>query len=136
MGTIFVAYGEPEDRNAVLEFAAEQAAPCGHDLHVYHTQESADESPREIREEIDAAMERTAPAVTYEVEIETEEEYSDQTNVSEQKRLTDALLRDDRDYEYAVMGDVERGSIEEFTHGSMTKAVLKTHAIPVLLVPI
>jgi nucleotide-binding universal stress UspA family protein len=136
MGTIFVAYGEAEHRTAVLEFAVEQAAASDHDLLVCHIQESSKESARAIREEIDLVVQRIAPDLPVEVRINTRDEMSDQTNISAQKRLVDAILEPDRDYEYVVMGDIERGSIEGLAHASLTEAVLKTHAIPVLLVPV
>lgn len=136
MGTIFVAYGGGDHRNRVLEFAVEQAGTSGYELVVYHLHESKTESPQTIREEIEAVVQRTKPHLVYEIEIDTRETVADRTNVSRQKRLIDAILSDDRTFEYVVMGDVERGSIEEFTHSSMTEAVLATHAVPVLLVPI
>lgn len=136
MGTIFVAYGEPKHRTTVLEFAVEQAAASDHDLLVYHAQESADESARATREEIDEVVQRIAPDLAVEVRIDTRDEVSDQTNISVQKLLMDAVLASDRDYEYVVMGDIERGSIEGLSHASLTKALLETHAIPVLLVPV
>jgi len=136
MGTIFVAYGGPERRTTVLEFAAEQAATSDHDLLVYHIQETSEDSARAIREEIDRVVQRIAPDLAVEVRIDTRDEISDETNVSERKRLIDAVLAPDRDYEYVVMGDIERGSIEGLAHASLTEAVLRTHAIPVLLVPV
>ena len=42
----------------------------------------------------------------------------------------------DRDYEYVVMGNIEQGLIEEFLLSSMSEAVLDTHKIPVMLVPV
>lgn len=136
MGTIFVAFGSSENRNAVLEFAVEQAAASEHDLFVYHVQESEGESAQRIRDEIETVIQRTAPDVTFEVEIETRGEFSDRTNVSEEKLLTDAILESDRDYEYVVMGDSEHDFLDDLTHASMTETVLKTHAIPVMLVPV
>lgn len=136
MGTIFVAYGESEHRTAVLEFAVEQAAASDHDLLVCHISESSEASARAIREEIDLVVQRIAPDLPVEVRISTRDERSDQTNISVQKRLLDAVLDPDRDYEYVVMGDIERGSIEGLAHDSLTETVLKTHAIPVLLVPV
>jgi len=136
MGTIFVAYGEPEHRTTVLEFAVEQAAASDHDLFVYHAQESSDESTQATYEEIDQVVQRIAPDLAVEVQIDTRDEVSDQTNVSVQKLLIDAVLASERDYEYVVMGDVERSSIEGLSHASLTEAVLETHAVPVLLVPV
>lgn len=136
MATIFVAYGVAEHRTAVLSFAAERAQPCGHDLLVFHIQEDPVESPDEIRSDVDEVLERVAPDVAYEVVFDAVEEYSDMANVSKQKRFTDALTDFGGDLEYVVMGDVPRGSIDEFTHGSMTKAALKLESVPVLLVPV
>jgi nucleotide-binding universal stress UspA family protein len=135
MGTIFVAYGKPDGRNTVLEFAVEQAAASEHDLFVYHVQESEGGPPDRIREEVETVIQRTAPAVTFEVATDSREEVSDRTNVSKRKRLTDAILESDRDYEYVVMGAIERDSLEGVVHTSMTEAVLKLHAVPVTLVP-
>lgn len=136
MGTIFVAYGGTGHRNTVLEFAVEQAAASEYDLLVYHIYENEEESVQQVREEIETIIERIALEVSFEIEINTRNENSDLTNVSKQKRLTDAILESDRDYEYIVMGDIKRDSLEGFTHASMTKAVLKMHAIPVMLVPV
>lgn len=136
METIFVAYGEPGHRNTVLEFATEQAAASKYDLLVYHVYENEEESVQQVREEIETIIERIAPGLSFEIEINTRNGTSDLTNVSKQKRLTDAILESDRDYEYIVMGDIERDSLEEFTHASMTKAVLEMHAVPVMLVPV
>ena len=136
MGTIFVAYGQPGHRKTILEFAIERAVASDDDLLIYHVQESEDESAQQLREEIEQVVEQTDPSVTYTVEINYRGEASDQTNISTQKRLTDAILESDTDYEYVVMGDVERGAVEELTHASMTTAVLATHAVPVLLVPV
>lgn len=136
MGTIFVAYGDPDHRDQVLEFAAEQAAPCGHDLFVYHVQESAGETVGEVKAEARRVMEDAAPEVPYEIHVDAKAEFSERTNVSKQKRLTDAILDGDREYEYVVMGDVDRSSIEELTHASTTRAVLETHQVPVTLVPV
>lgn len=41
----------------------------------------------------------------------------------------------DRDYEYVVMGNIERGPIEEFFLSDMSEAILDTHTLPVMLVP-
>lgn len=136
MGTIFVAYGEPGQREIVLEFAIEQAAACDHDVLVYHVQESPEESEEQIREEITTVVQRTASQLAVEVQIDSPDEFSDRTNVSTQKRLTDAIFETDRDFEYVVMGAVQRGSLEELSHSSTTKAVLKAHTIPVMLVPV
>ncbi|UPV73209.1 universal stress protein [Halorussus limi] len=136
MGTIFVAFGGSEHRNTVLEFAVEQAAVSGHDLFVYHVQESEDESVEQIRDEIETVIQRTAPDVTFEVKIQGRGEFSDRTNIAEEKLLTDAILESDRDYEYVVMGDREHNFVDELLHPSMIETVLKTHAIPVMLVPV
>ncbi|MFB6266266.1 MAG: universal stress protein [Halodesulfurarchaeum sp.] len=136
MGTIFVAYGEPGHRNRVLEFAVEQAAASEHELFVYHIQEHDDESAKHTREEIAGVIERTDPTVTADVRINTRSEPSDLTNVSKRALLTEAILESDRNFEYVVMGDVERDTLEGLAHASMTEAVLETHAIPVLLVPV
>ena len=136
MGTIFVAFGSSEYRNTVLEFAAEQAAVSEHDLFVYHVQESEAESVEQIRDEIETVIQRTAPDITFEVKIQGRAEFSDQTNIAEEKLLTDAILESDRDYEYVVMGDREHDFVDDLMHTSMTEAVLKTHAIPVMLVPV
>ncbi|WP_135663411.1 universal stress protein [Halorhabdus rudnickae] len=136
MGTIFVAYGQPGHRKPVLEFAAERASASDDELLVYHVQESKDETAKQLREEIEQVIEETDPTVAYTVEVNTRAGISDQTNVSKQKRLTDRLLELENDFEYVVMGDVERGTVAELAHSSMTKAVLETHALPVLLVPV
>jgi len=136
MGTVFVAYGGSGRRQAVLEFAADQAAASGYDLVVYHARESTDEPVEEITEEIESVLQESAPGLVFEVQTDSREEISDRTNVSKHKRLTDAVLEADRDYEYAVMGHVQRGSIEEFARASMTKAMLEAHALPVVLVPV
>ncbi|PSP99806.1 hypothetical protein BRC92_13455 [Halobacteriales archaeon QS_4_69_31] len=135
MPTIFVAYGGPEGREGVLAFAAERAAASGDDLYVYHAGESVDEEGDSLRQEIDGVVERTAPGTDYEVAIEPRQAESDATNVSTQKRLIDAIF-DDREFAYVVMGNVEHGAIESLTIPSMTEAVLDTHNIPVVLVPV
>jgi hypothetical protein len=136
MGTIFVAYGEPGSRDTVLAFAVEQAAASGHDLLVYHVEESGEESASSIRDEVERVVENTAPGVDFEVGINFRDEVTDRTNVSKRKRLTDAIQESDREYEYVVMGDIERDSLEGLTHASMTEAVLGLHAVPVMLVPV
>jgi len=135
MGTIFVAYGGT-GRESVLEFAAERAAEAGHGLYVYHVQESADEDVTAVREEIHAVLDRTAADCAVEIDIDSKHRPSDETNVSGQKRLTDALLESDHEFTYAVMGDVEHGAVDSFVLPSMTKAVLETQSVPVLLVPV
>lgn len=136
MGTILVAYGEPGDREEVLRVAAEQAVAAGYDLLVYHVQEGDDESAEAVEDEARAVLAEVAPDVDVEVRVDAREELSDATNVSPQKRLVDAILEDAESYEYVVMGDVERGAVDELVHASMTAAVLKAHAVPVLLVPV
>lgn len=136
MGTIFVAYGEPADRSAVLRFAAEQAAAAGHDLLVYHVQEGEDDPVDAVESEARSTVEAIAPDLDMEVRVDGREEVSDATNVSAQKRLVDAILEDVDAYEYVVMGVVERGPVDDLVHASMTEAVLRTHALPVLLVPV
>lgn len=136
MACIFVAYGETESRVPVLEFAVERAVATGEELLVHHIQESPDDSADEIREEVAAIIERLGPDVQYEVRIDDHGVYSEDTNVSKQKRLIDAIMEDDREYAYVVMGNIERGTIEELTLSSMTEAVLGTHDIPVMLVPV
>jgi nucleotide-binding universal stress UspA family protein len=135
MGTIFVAYGDHKGRETVLEFAVERAVESGDDLFVYHVEESEDESPEAVREEIAAVVERTAPDVAFEARVAVPADHSDAANVSKQKRLLDAILSSGREYEYVVMGNVERGTVERFTIPSMTEAVLETRNIPVVLVP-
>ncbi|MDZ7702532.1 MAG: universal stress protein [Halobacteriales archaeon] len=136
MGTLFVAYGEPGERSAVLEFALERAAAAGDDLLVHHVIESETAEPDAIREEIAATVERVAPDVAYEVRLDDRGVYSDESNVSARKRLIDAILEDGVEYSYVVMGNVEHGAIEELSLSSMTEAVIDAHAIPVLLVPV
>lgn len=136
MGTVFVAYGDHEGREVVLEFAAERARESGDDLYVYHVQETADESAREVHQEIQAVMERAAPDVSFRVEIEGGKGESDRTNVSTQKRLTDAILDPNREFEYVVMGNVVHGAVESLVLPSLTEAVLETREISVLLVPV
>lgn len=136
MGTVFVAYGEPDNRETVLAFALERAAAAGDDLLVHHVLETSDDSADQVRAEVAAVVDRVAPEVPYDVRIDDRGVYSDESNVSKQKRLTDAILEDGREYEYVVMGNVERGAIEGLTLASMTEAVLGTHAVPVLLVPV
>lgn len=135
MGTVFVAYGEPEHRDTVLRFAAKQAANCDHDLFIYHIQESTADSIERIHEEAETVLEETAPQVPFSVHINTPDDTSGLSTPSKSKRLIDAILETDPDYEYVVMGDIERGSLEDLTHDSLTRAILKTHSIPVLLVP-
>jgi len=135
MATIFVAYGDHDERETVLAFAAERAAASGDDLYVYHAQEDH-EQPEPLREEVAAVIERTAPAVEYETSIDVPDVESDLTNVSKQKRLLDAILGTDREFAYVVMGNVERGPVERLALPSMTEAVLESRGVPVVLVPV
>jgi len=71
-----------------------------------------------------------------EVDLNAETDDTEAAAVSKQKRLTDAVLEGDREFEYVVMGEVEHGRIEELMLPSLTEAVLGTHEVPVLLVPV
>jgi nucleotide-binding universal stress UspA family protein len=135
MGTIFVAYGDHEGREDVLAFAAERAGASGDDLLVYHVEEFEAESPDAVREEIADVMAETAPDVDYRTEVSAPEEHSDRTNVSKQKRLLDAVLDSGREFEYVVMGNVERGRVESLSIPSATEALLESRGVPVVLVP-
>lgn len=136
MGTIFVAYGTPDQRRPVLSFAAEQAAASGHELFVYHIHEEEDQSADHIRNEIERVINCIDPDIPFRVQINTPDSQSDLTTTSKRTRLLDAIFESSTDYEYVVMGDIERDAIEGLTHASLTKAVLKKHAIPVVLVPV
>lgn len=70
------------------------------------------------------------------MQINTPDNRSGLTNTSKRTRLLDAIFESGTDYEYVVVGDVERDAIEGLTHASLTKSVLKEHAIPVVLVPV
>jgi len=133
MGTIFVAYGEPEHRKTVLTFAANRAAACDHRFFVYHIQDPTADAVADVREEAETVIEGTAPQVPFTVHINTPDGMS---SLPKSKRLLDAILETDPDYEYVVMGDIERGSLETLTHDSLTEAILQTHSIPVMLVPV
>jgi nucleotide-binding universal stress UspA family protein len=135
MGTIFVAYGDHDGRESVLAFAAERAAASGDDLFVYHIEEAEDQSAAAVREEVATVIERIAPDVDIEVNVAVNGEYSDRSNVSKRKRLLDVITRSGREFEYAVMGNVERGPVENLVLPSMTEAVLESQSIPVVLVP-
>ncbi|QLH80368.1 universal stress protein [Halosimplex pelagicum] len=132
MGTIFVAYGG-EGRESVLEFAAERARETGDDLHVYHLRELVGESI-DVRSEVEAVLDRTAPGVDASVAVESADD--DEAGPSTKRRLAEVAADADRDWTYVVMGDVEHGAVEEFVLPSMTEAVLETRAVPVLLVPV
>lgn len=139
MGTIFVAYGKDPHRNTVLEFAIERAAAANDDLFVYHINEPEDKSPDQIQTEVEQTIQQTESDVEFEVTVDnlgTVQEKFERSNVSKQKQLVDMIESLDRDYEYVVMGNIERGPIEGFFLSSMSEAVLDTHAIPVMLVPI
>lgn len=135
MGTIFVAYGGGEHRNRVLERATELAASGDHDLLVYHLATDPRASGPSVREEISSVIREVTPHVAYEIEID--DLPSDSTDESQSKpaRLLEALDGTEGDVEYVVMGDVERGPVEQFTHHSMTGAVLNEGICPVMLVP-
>jgi nucleotide-binding universal stress UspA family protein len=135
MATIFVAYGG-DGREDVLRFAAERAAASGDDLYVYHARESAGENRDAVEAEIRRLLDAQAPDVPAEIVVESPAEESDRTNVSRQKRLVDAVLADDREFAYVVMGEIEHGPIESITLASMTEAVLEAHEVPVVLVPV
>lgn len=135
MGTIFVAYGDHDERESVLAFAAERAAASGDDLFVYHIEEAEDESAAAVREEVAGVIERTAPDVEYVVNVAVADGHSDLTNVSKQKQLLDVITQSGREFEYVVMGNVEHGTVESFVVPSMTEAVLESRSIPVVLVP-
>jgi nucleotide-binding universal stress UspA family protein len=136
MSMIFVAYGDPETREDVLEFATQRAQSCDSELFVYHVQEGVDENATDVQAEIEAVVDRTAPGVEYTVDINTVSPSSDHNNVSKQKRLLDAILESEPDFEYVVMGNVEHGMIESISIPSLTKSVLETREVPVLLVPV
>jgi len=136
MGTIFVAYGRPQNRNTVLRFAARQAASCDHELFVYHIHESAEDSVTDVREEAETVLDEATPQVPFTVHINTPNGTFGPSTASKSERLLDAILETDPDYEYVVMGDIERGSLEALTHDSLTEAILRTHSIPVMLVPV
>lgn len=139
MGTILVAYGKNPHRKTVLEFAIKRAAAANDELSVYHINEPEDDSSHQVRTEIEQTIQQAEPDVEFEVvieDLETVQDKFEQSNVSKQKQLADTIESSDRDYEYIIMGDIERGPIEEFFLSSMSEAVLDTHALPVMLVPI
>lgn len=136
MGTIFVAYGERDGRTEILEFAVDQATAGDHELYVYHVQEAPSESAAEVRTEIETAVQERDPFLVYDIEIERADGRSGTSSRSKQELLLEAIFENDRDFDYVVMGEVPRGPLEGITHSSMTEAVLKTHDIPVTLVPI
>jgi nucleotide-binding universal stress UspA family protein len=135
MATIFVAYGE-DGREGVLSFAAERARASGDDLFVYHYQETADEAADAVRSEVEAVLDEVAPDVAAEVVVEVGRGRSDETNVSSQKKLVDAIRERDPEWSYVVMGNVEHGTVESFVLPSLTEAVLDLRDVPVLLVPV
>ena len=136
MATIFVAYGGPAGREAVLAFAAERAAASGDDLYVYHALASVDAEDEPVRREIEDVLAETAPEVSYEIRIEARPGDSDRANVSTQKQLIDAVVDADREFAYVVMGDIHHGPIESISIPSMTEAILETRKVPVVLVPV
>jgi len=135
MATVFVAYGE-DGREDVLSFAAERARESGDDLFVYHYQETADETVETVRAEIAGVLDDVAPDVNAEVVVEEGRGVSDEANVSSQKKLVDAVQREDREWAYVVMGNVAHGAVESFVLPSVTEAVLDMRDVPVLLVPV
>jgi hypothetical protein len=136
MSAIFVAYGERDRRTDVLEFAVDQAMSCGRELVVYHVQEARSESVDEVRSEIESVVQAKDPFLVYDIEIDRLESSSKEAGVSKQELLRDAIFESDREFEYVVMGDVERGPLEDIAHSSMTNPVLDERSIPVLLVPL
>jgi len=135
MATVFVAYGE-KGREDVLSFAARRAEESDADLFVYHYQETADETVGSVRAEIEAVLEAVAPDVAAEIVVEDGRGVSDEANVSSQKKLVDAIERDDREWAYVVMGNVPHGTVESFVLPSLTEAVLDLRDVPVMLVPV
>ncbi|MDG5778796.1 universal stress protein [Haloarculaceae archaeon H-GB2-1] len=130
--TVLVAYdGGVPSRNA-LAFAAERAGRTGDELHVYHILEDEKDAAA-IRADVESLLAETAPDVDAEIVFEERDQPSDSTNVSLAKRLLDRIDR----YNYAmvVLGNEEHSALEELTLPSLTKAVLETRSIPVLLVP-
>ncbi len=136
MGTIFVAYGERDGRTEILEFALDQATRCDHEVFVYHIQEAESESVDEVRTEIETTVQERDAFLVYDIEIERVDGRAGSSARSKQELLLEAIFESDRDFDYVVMGEIRRGPLEGITHSSMTEAVLKTHDIPVTLVPI
>lgn len=136
MGTIFVAYGGGSHRHVVLETAVELASAGDHDLLVYHLKEADTDPEMRIRDEIRTAVEQVGAYVAYEIEIDGSEDSPDAGEPSREARLLEAIDRPDREFEFAVMGDVDRGPVEQFTHSSLTRAVLNDGTCPVMLVPV
>lgn len=127
--TILVAYGSDDASESALRFAAERAARTGDRLHVLHVQ-TGDEDGPVTTETIDDVLD----GIDVEYVLENLGfETGDAANVSVAKRLIDHVLSDD--YAYVVMGNKSKGALEEMLVGSVTEAVLETHAIPVMLVP-
>lgn len=135
MGTIFVAYGGGEHRNVVLERATELAASGDHDLLVYHLATDPQVSAPIVRDEITSVIEEVTRYVAYEIEIDSPAADSAPETQSKPARFLEALEGTDCDIEYIVMGAVDRGPVEQFTHHSMTSAVLDEGISPVMLVP-
>lgn len=136
MGTVFVAYGGGEHRNVVLETATELASSGDHDLHVYHYAEDQMTPETRVRDEIRSVVQEVTPYVAYEIEIGGPATEAADESHSKETKLVDAIHRAEHELEYVVMGDVDRGPVEQFTHPSMTRAVLKKTSCPVMLVPV
>lgn len=136
MGTIFVAYGGGEHRNVVLETATELAASGGHDLLVYHVTEARTTSEPRVRDEIRSVVQQVTRYVAYEIEIDGSATAAADESPSKESKLVDAIHRAEPDLEYVVMGDVDRGPVEQFTQPSTTRAVLDDATYPVMLVPV
>lgn len=135
MGTIFVAYGGGEHRNRVLETAVEQASSDDHDVLVYHVMTEQTPAERRVRDEIRSVVQQQVSYVAYDIEIDGGAVDGTGTDVSKETKLVEAIDRPDQAFEYVVMGDVNRGPVEQFTHSSMTRAVLNEATCPVMLVP-
>lgn len=136
MGTIFVAYGGGEHRNRVLETAVEQAAAGNHDVLVYHVMTEQTPDERRVRDEIRNVVQQRDPYVAYDIEIDGGAVDGTGTDDPKETKLLEAIDRSALDFEYVVMGDVNRGPVEQFTHSSMTRAVLNEATCPVMLVPV
>lgn len=133
MGTIFVAYGGSR-RKLILEAAVDRAATDSHDLLICQIQEEPSDPVDRVRDEVETVVGQIDPHTALEIEVaETSDGEGDR---SVQARLLEAINQRDRSFEYVVMGDIDRGSIEKFTHSSLTEAVLNDGTYPVLLVPV
>jgi len=136
VGCAFVAYGASQDRISFLEFALGRAEAAGEEILVHRFHEDPATAGEDLRAEVAEVLERVAPDVTSEVRIDDRGVYSEDTNVSKQKRLIVTILEDKRDFMDVAMGNIERGPLGELTLASVTEAVLETHEILVLLIPI